>query len=448
MSSALSEMTRRAEKKTPNTSPVDMRRVAAIVLGGGQGTRLFPLTSTRCKPAISFGGHNRLIDISIINAIHSYCDKIYIITQFLSTSLHKHICRTYQGNSAFSNGFLDILSAEQRPSHDEWFQGTADAVRQNLYYLKEAPVDYFLILSGDQVYSMDFREMVAFANNMNADVVVGALPVNLENAKRMGILRIDQNSNAVTDFVEKPQQTEILDTLKLSRAFRNRLEIDESEKKFYLGSMGIYLFKRQALIDLLTSDPREDFGKHLLPTKVSQGGAYAYIHDGYWEDIGTIKTFYEANLALTYPSAPLNYYNEAYPFIRNFSQLPGAKIINCMINNSIICEGSIVEAEEVTHSILGPRSVIKKGAVIRHSYIMGNDFYHPPSVDSRFPEKLHIGENTIIQKAIVDKDVYIGKGVHLVNKANLTNYDSDKVYIREGIIVVPRGAYIPDGFNL
>ncbi len=445
--SAKTAMAKRAPKIFPEPAHVDMRRIAVVVLGGGQGTRLYPLTQTRCKPAISFAGKYRLIDIAISNALNAGLECIYVITQFLSTSLHKHICSTYQGTNAFSHGFVDILSAEQRPTQHNWYQGTADAVRQNLYYLKETPADYFLILSGDQLYTMDFRKMFSFALGTDADLVIGALPVNNHDAKRMGLMKIDSKGE-IQQFIEKPQQQELLDTFKLSASARKRLGLNENDKKSHLGSMGIYLFKKQALYDLLDHDKREDFGKHLIPTKIQMGKTYAYLHQGYWEDIGTIRSFYDSNMALTHPGAPFNYYDDNFPLVRTLSKLPGARFSNTIVKNSIICDGCIIEADEITHSILGPRTVVKKGTVIQDSYLMGNDFYLPPSTQSRFPEVMQISEDCIIHKAIIDKDVYIGPGVRLINKNNLDYYDGKDVYIRDGIIVVARGASLPPGFTL
>lgn len=435
--------------KRPKTllepAQVDMRRVAAVILGGGQGTRLYPLTHSLCKPAICFAGEYCLIDVAISNAINAGCDKIYVITQFLSNPLHKHICSTYQGSNIFSNGFVDILSAEQRPTAHNWYQGTADAVRQNLYYLKDTPADYFLILSGDQLYNMDFRNMFAFALGTDADLVLATLPVQEEEAKRMGLMKIDAKGE-VKSFAEKPQHKEVLDSFEVNASTRKRLGLPEGNP-LYLGSMGIYLFKRQALIDLLEQDPREDFGKHLIPTKMEMGNTFAYLHGGYWEDIGTIRSFYDANIGLTYPNPHFEYYSDRF-LLKKPSHLPGTKIFNAMVNNSIICQGCVIEADEITHSIVGPRSIIKKGCVIRHSYLMGNDFYEPPSKQGRYPQNLQISEDCYIQNAIIDKNVFIGKGVRLLNKNNVHHYDSEYACIRDGIIVVPRGACLPDGFTL
>lgn len=431
---------RRFHPEKAGQPAVDMSRVAAIILGGGQGTRLYPLTQSRCKPAISFGGRYRLIDVPISNSINSGCHKLFIITQFLSSSLHQHIFNTYR-HDIFSSGFLELLPAEEKPSQKEWFQGTADAVRQNLDYFIETPVDYFLILSGDQLYNMDYQEMIRFAKTTDADVVVASLPINSADAKRMGVLKIDA-SHSITEFVEKPQEESILQKM------RQPVDDMTTPEKPFLGSMGIYVFKREALIQLLETDTRADFGKHLIPSAVSQGRAAAYIHQGYWEDIGTIGSFYEANMALTKTEPDFNVYDEHWPVYSNRYNLPGPKIFNTNIKNSIICEGCIVEADEVSHSILGPRTVIKTGAIIRDTYIMGNDFYIPPIHTSRLPEQLHIGENCVIQKTILDKHVSLGKGVQLINKQQLQHYDGGVVFIRDGVIVVPRGTSLPDGFIL
>lgn len=424
--------------------PLDMKRVATIILSGGQGVRLFPLTMARCKPAMCYGGRYRLIDIPISNSINSGCNKIYILTQFLSTSLHRHITSTYK-MASFSSGFIDILGTEEKPHMKSWFQGTADAVRQNLEYFIETPADYFLILSGDQLYHMDFRKMLQFAYESDADVVVSALPIVEEEASRMGILKIHENQQ-ISAFVEKPQLRSELQAMKLNEKEKDRLNISELKENNYLASMGIYLFKRNVLIELLKKDLRDDFGKHLIPSLVEQGRAAAYIHQGYWEDIGTIHSFYQANMALTSRAPPFNCYNEDWKIYANHSALPSARIFNTQVNHSIIAEGCIVEADEISNSVLGPRTMIHRGSIIRDSYLMGNDHYAPVVEIPMMPQKFQIGKNCLIRKAIIDKHVYIGEGVQLINKENQTHYDSENVYVREGIIVIPKGATIPDGF--
>jgi glucose-1-phosphate adenylyltransferase len=433
------------KKSNSHVDSVDMKRVASVILGGGEGTRLYPLTLTRCKPAICFAGKYRLIDIPISNSIHANCSKIFILTQFLSSSLHHHIFQAYlQGGKIASN--IEILTAEQKPSQRSWFQGTADAVRQNIDYLLESPVDYFLILSGDQLYNINFRKMVSLAQSTEADVVIAALPVTAQEATRLGVLKVNAN-DFIIDFHEKPQDKDILQRLKSAPEVLERAGINSSSsKKTHLGSMGIYLFKRRALVDLLAQDPREDFGKHLIPSKVQQGKVAAFLYDGYWEDIGTIETFYQANMALTGSNPVFDLYDPDTPIFSCRYDLPPARICGTDVKQAILCEGSIIEADEITNSILGPRTVVHKGSIIRHSYIMGNDYYNSEVRDlPRMPVVPHIGENCIIKRAIIDKNVHIGKGVQLINKDKRTHYDGDNVFIRDGIIIVPRGATLHDG---
>jgi len=423
----------------------NMSRVASIVLGGGAGTRLFPLTLTRCKPAISFGGRYRLIDVPISNSINSGCHKIYVITQFLSASLHQHIFRTYR-HDIFNSGFLELLTAEQKPSKRGWFEGTADAVRQNLEYFVEVPVDYFLILSGDQLYSMDFKEMVAMALKTDADLVVACLPVDQKDCSRMGVMQIDEEQK-ITGFVEKPQDDELIKQMKVQDFVKKMFQGNASGHN-YLASMGIYLFKRSALLNLLQEDPREDFGKHLLPTMIKKGNSSAYIFNGYWEDIGTIESFYNANIALTEPNPSLDCYHEERPIYTTRNNLPGPKITDALVNQSIFCEGCVIEAAEISRSILGPRSIVNKGTIIKDSYVMGSDYYTPPIFTDCAPKEIHIGSSCIIQRAIIDKNASIGDGVQLINKQGLNHYDGEYAYIRDGIIIVPRGSNIPDHYIL
>lgn len=435
------------DSRMHNPAPVDMKRVAAIILGGGQGSRLFPLTETYCKPAACVGGRYRIIDIPISNAINSGCSKIFILTQFLSISLHQHISRTYQLGT-FHSGFIELLPAEQKPTHQGWFQGTADAVRQNLDYLVNTPVDYFLILSGDQLYNMDFQHLLRFAQGTDADLVIASLPVDETEAKRMGLLKVNED-RFITEFHEKPQSRELLDHMRIPDFISKQIGNNNAERERpYLGSMGIYLFKRQALFNLLQQDPREDFGKHLIPAKVKQGKVAAYFFDGYWEDIGTISSFYRANMAFTGIKPSLNCYDESNPIFSRPYHLPPPRIKNTKVTNSLICEGAVVCATEVTNSLLGPRTVVQDGTIIRNSYIIGNDFYNPPNDSGRLPEHLDIGEECIIEQTIIDRNVCLGKRVQLVNKDKMMHFNGDHVYIREGIIVVTSGAHLPDDFVL
>lgn len=420
--------------------------VAGVILAGGEGVRLHPLTLSRCKPAIHFGGKYSLIDIPLSHAIYAGCDKIFVITQFLSSSLHHHIFQTYM-QGACKPGLIEILTAEQKPSGSSWFQGTADAVRQNMDYLLESSAEYFLILSGDQLYDFDFEEMISFARDKHADVVVASLPVTEEDTARMGVIKINEESGII-DFCEKPK-----DPLVLERFLHNTSPFkEEAERKGkgydYLGSMGIYLFKRKALIQLLASDSREDFGKQLIPTQISKGGIYAFIYKGYWEDIGTVKSFYEANMALLGPNPKFSLHKGNKPIFSCRYDLPPAEYTDTCIKRSFICEGAVIEADELSHCILGPRAVVCKGAIIRDSYLMGSDHYISHVNDQGAPSPYHIGENTILFRTIVDKNVRIGNGVRLINEKKLKHFDGNGVYIRDGIIIVARGAVIPDGFVL
>lgn len=433
------------KKDSRREQPIDMSKVCCVILGGGAGTRLFPLTKRNCKPAILFGGRFRLIDVPLSNALNSHINKNYIVTQFLSASLHQHIFHTYRTES-FKQGFIEILGAEQKPEKNVWFKGTADAIRQNLEYLVETPAEYFLILSGDQLYHMDFQKMMQCAIQKDVDVLVATLPVNKKDAKRMGIMKVNEDHDII-DFYEKPQDDSILERLVTPRSALEKMGLPHETDRNYLGSMGIYLFKRSCLFKLLIEDMRDDFGKHLIPTKVKMGSIAAYAHDGYWEDIGTIESFYEANIALTSKTPPFNLYDESNPIITSSSFLPGARISNAQVTDSIICDGSFVDACEVTNSILGQRTILKRGSRVQNSYIMGNDFYHFPIRDSHgLPDRLIIEEDCTIRNTIIDKNVFIGRGAQLINKNKLRDFDGPNVFIRDGIIVVPRGATIPPGF--
>lgn len=425
---------------------IDMSCVGTVILGGGSGTRLHPLTLTRCKPAIPFGGNYRLIDTPMSNALNSGCDKIYILTQFLSASLHQHILKTYRMEN-HSQGFVEILSAEQKPTKTAWYQGTADAIRQNVEYLKDCNVDYFLILSGDQLYQMHFEEMLAVAEETDADLVVAALPIDEISAKRMGVLKVNEKGYIV-DFTEKPQTAAALDPLRASPNQLEKFTGSPFTSRAFLGSMGIYLFKRKALLELLEEDLRDDFGHHLIPTQVAKGTCAAYVFPGYWEDIGTIESFYQANIALTSPSSPLNMCDEKFPIHTTHASLAPPRIDNALVSSSLLCEGSIVEASRITQSIIGPRSIIGKGTTIEASYLFGNDCYEQFDRSTRSLRNFPIGENCEIRKAIIDKQVKIGNNVKLTNPTGLTHFDKGNVVIRDGVILVTSGAIIPDNFTI
>lgn len=422
--------------------------IAAVIMAGGQGTRLFPLTLSHSKPAVPFGGKYRLIDIPISNSLHSDIRQIYVLGQYLTAELKHHLQHTYHFDS-FYPGSIDFLSPEETPTGEKtWFGGTADAVRKTLPTLLKGPYEYFLILSGDQLYTMNFKKLIDFGQKNKADLVIATLPVIQEEAKRLGIVKIDSEMQIV-DFFEKPQNENILSSFALSDLFFTKYDLPAKEGNHYLASMGIYLFSRDALTHLLEKDQREDFGKHLIPQMIHQKKCMAYIHQGYWEDIGTIASYYKANLALLRREADLNLNDERMPIFTKLRHLPGPKIFNAKISNSLICEGSVIEAQEISSSIIGIRAHIKKGVIIRDSIIMGSSLSKSPVHQKDYlPKSYSIGEGTIIEKAIVDEHVQIGSNVQLVNKKGYTTYDGDGIFIRDGIIIVTAGTIVPDNFIL
>jgi glucose-1-phosphate adenylyltransferase len=405
-------------------------QVATIVLAGGKGERLLPLTLHHSKPAVSYGGRYRLIDIPISNSINSGFRQIFVIAQYLSAELQHHVTQTYQFDH-FNQGTVDVLTPqEDEAGTKQWFEGTADAVRKNLPTILKSTADYFLILSGDQLYNIDFQQMVESAESCGADLMIASIPVPQKEATRMGLLKID-GAHRVLEFCEKPKEEALL------KRFLFR------DSQHYLGSMGIYVFKREVLIDLLTRDPRNDFGFHLIDTAVKRHKTFAFLYRGYWEDIGTIASYYEANLMLTREKEGLDTYDEKNPIYSRLTHLPGPKIYSTHVSKSIICEGSIIEAKEISNSIIGLRSRVHHGTIIRNSIMMGNHFYMPPLLLDAA-----IGENCLIEKAIIDEHVRIGNNVKLINQNKLGQYDDHGIAIRDGIIIVSAGTEIPDGFVL
>ena len=425
----------------PNTK---RPRVSCIILAGGQGTRLYPLTMKRSKPAVKFGGRYKLIDIPISNALHSNIKHLFVISQYFSSNLNEHIKEAYQFD-AFQEGGLHLINPEERPEGKVWYKGTADAVRKNLNELLALPTDYFLILSGDQLYHMDLEAMINFAHKKKADLTIAALPVNKREAPRLGLLNIDEDASIV-NFHEKPKDPDILERFEISHTFKKKQKIQESSEPCFLASMGIYDFSRDALVSLLKNDLREDFGKHLIPTQIKKGKSSVYLHQGYWEDIGTVGSYYQANLSLATNQVAINLYNETLPIYSQHHHLPGARIDKTIISESIISEGAIVEAREVTRCVIGIRSTIKEGTIIRDSILIGNEKYSKETAKGK--KSFAIGENCHIEKAIIDEDVTIGDDVKLLNENNLKNFDGDGVFIRDGIIIITSGTTLPNGFKI
>lgn len=419
--------------------------VATIILAGGQGTRLHPLTIHHSKPAVSYGGRYRLIDIPISNSINSDFRQIFVIAQYLSGELQHHISQTYNFDH-YNPGSVDVLTPQiNEQGQKEWFKGTADAVRKNLSTILKSSADYFLILSGDQLYNINFQHMLSFAQAQNADLTIASIPILEKEARRMGVLKIDPTCKVI-DFVEKSKES--LENFRLSDHFFKEWKIEPYKEPAYLGSMGIYVFKREALTSLLKEDERDDFGYHLITTAVKKRKTSAYIYCGYWEDIGTVASYYEANLILTRSTKGLDTYDEKNPIYTRPTFLPGPKIKRTKITQTIICEGCIIEADEISNSVIGLRSHIKQGTIIRDTVMLGNHFYMPPLSSSSTNEQDYwIGENCLIEKAIIDEHVQIGNNVKLTNQAKLQEYDGDGIFVRDGIIIVTSGTKLPNNFE-
>jgi glucose-1-phosphate adenylyltransferase len=424
------------------------RNLLAVILGGGAGSRLFPLTEQRSKPAVPLGGKYRLVDIPISNCINSDVIKIFVLTQYNSASLNRHVARTYRF-SQFSDGFVEILAAEQTPDSPQWFQGTADAVRQVLPHIRGWGVDTLLILSGDHLYSMDYRKFLARHYETDADVTVSVIPCSKDAAEEFGLLKTDSKGR-ITEFKEKPKG-DALEEMRVDTTDFG-LSAEEASTRPFLASMGIYVFKYDLLERLLAEDKTgNDFGRNIIPAAIECCNVQAFLFDGYWEDIGTISAFYEANIDLTTPMPKFNLFNADAPIYTRSRYLPPSKMQNCEVRNSIISEGCIINSATVTRSIVGLRSRIEAGASIEASILMGADYYQTiedmrSEINAGIP-RIGIGENTIIRRAIIDKNTRIGSGVRLVNEQGIENTDGDasNYYIRDRIIIVPKNAIIPDG---
>ncbi len=417
-----------------------MRDVVTAILGGGQGARLWPLTRDRAKPAVPVAGKFRLIDVPISNSLHAGIDRIFVLTQFNSVSLHRHIAQTYRFD-IFSNGFVHILAAEQGLENRDWYQGTADAVRQNLRRLVDQDPSEVVILSGDQLYLMDLDAFISEHRRHGADLTIAVKPVSSDEARGLGILRLDDDGRLV-EFVEKPQEPEVIARFALDEATVAATGVD-ADPGSLLASMGIYVFRTEVLVRLLSEHPGDDFGRDLIPQAVKDFAVFGFAHRGYWRDIGTIGSFHEASLELTHQLPALNLYDADYPIFTRPRFLPGSKITQCNVYESILCDGSVIEGSQLTSSIVGIRGVVHSGSVLERTVMMGADFFEaapPPGLPA-----LGIGHGCYTRNAIIDKNARIGDGSRLFNEANLWQADGQGWHIRDGVVVVPRNEVILPG---
>ncbi|MDD5680116.1 MAG: glucose-1-phosphate adenylyltransferase [Candidatus Omnitrophica bacterium] len=416
-----------------------MKNLLCVIMGGGRGTRLYPLTKVRSKPAVPIFGRYRLIDIPVSNCLNSGFNKIYILTQFNSESLNKHISRTYKLDP-FSKGFVDIMAAEQSMDNANWFQGTADAVRRCLKHFNDPAYKYVLILAGDHLYKMDYRTMLRFHIEKNSEITIACNAVDAKEIAELGIMGTDADDR-INKFVEKPHNAGGV----------GDMVIKKDGKNFFLGSMGIYLFNKDALVDILKNNPKAgDFGREIIPSSFSAKRTYAFLFKGYWRDIGTIKSFYEENMALTEDIPPLDMFDEQWLIFSRPRYLAPSKINSSYMIKSIVAEGAIVLSNTtIKHSIIGLRSRISEGSLIEDSIIMGCDYYDTPDdVKNRQSKKipsLGIGKNCIIKKAIIDKNVAIGDGVKILNQKKVKDFDGGNYCIRDGIVVIEKNSIIPSG---
>jgi glucose-1-phosphate adenylyltransferase len=416
-----------------------MNDVLTLILGGGRGTRLYPLTHMRSKPAVPIGGKYRLIDIPISNCLHAGLKKIFVLTQFNSASLNRHVAQTYRLD-LFSDGFVEVLAAEQTPDNPNWFQGTADAVRQASRHFASYDAEYYLILAGDHLYRMDFSELLDAHIESQADITIAAQPVTAAHATQMGIFRFDALGH-INGFEEKPDAARLAEMK--SSVPRGGAVGGLTPDKPFVASMGIYVFSRDVLLDILKR-PGIDFGKEIIPAALGSLGVHAYLYRGYWADVGTIEAFYDANIQLTRPGAPFNFFHPHRPIYTHPRFLPATRVYDSRLDDSIIAEGCYLENCQIRNSVVGIRTRVGHGATITRAVLLGADYYQDEDArDGRVD--LGIGRNVVLDRVIVDKNARIADGVRLVNDANVVHGDGDGWYIRDGIIVVPKGAIVTKG---
>ncbi len=424
----------------PSNWPSITDKTLAIIMGGGAGTRLFPLTKERSKPAVPLAGKYRIVDIPVSNCINSGLRRVYVLTQFNSASLHKHIHSAFKFDN-FSRSFVEILAAQQTPTDTNWYQGTADAVRQNLRDFLQYPYEYYVILSGDQLYRMDFREVLQQHIKTKAEMTLATIPVGREAATDLGIMHTDAERRVVR-FEEKPKDAKLLDALRIPAPLLTELG-QPADADLYQASMGIYIFNREVLMKALDNDC-VDFGKHVIPDMLGKFRIHSYIYQGYWEDIGTIRAFFDANLQLPDAVPAFNFFDTATPIYTHARFLPGSKINGATIKQAIISDGCIIDDAHIERAVIGIRSYIKSGTTIRQSIVMGADFYDADQAYRGGPE-LGIGKNCVIDQAIIDKNARIGDGCVITPDGKPDHFDGPNFYVRDGIVVVPKGASIAAG---
>ncbi len=425
---------------------VNSSNVLSVIMGGGQGSRLFPLTRDRSKPAVPLAGKYRLVDIPISNCINSGLKRIYLLTQFNSASLHRHISQSYKFDH-FSGGFVEILAAEPGLTSDmSWYQGTADAVRKNLLHFLNHDFDYLLILSGDQLYRMDFRQIIAQHAEIGADITVATIPVSRDQAQGLGIMQIDE-SLRIRRFVEKPKEAPVLDSMRLDPGLFGQLSIENGRERF-LASMGIYLFKRDVVLKLL-DNTLTDFGKHIIPTAIDAQAVHAFIFQGYWKDVGTIRSYFEANLDLVAELPRFNFFDMSAPIFTRPRFLPASKINGAEINHAVISDGCIINRCKINDSIIGVRNTINEACEINRTILLGCDYYESDisirQHEGRGVPRIGVGRNTRIDNAIIDKNARIGDNCRISPAGKPEKVDHEQYYIRDGIVIIPKNAAIPHG---
>jgi glucose-1-phosphate adenylyltransferase len=421
-------------------------RVISIIMGGGRGSRLYPLTKDRCKPAVPLAGNYRLVDIPISNCLNSGFNQIFVLTQFNTASLHKHIQQTYKFDG-FGGGFVDILAAEQTGDKESWYQGTADAVRQNLHHYNLSDNDLVLILSGDQLYRLDFDELVRQHLEANAEVTIAAKALPADQVSALGVMRVGTDLR-ISEFVEKPKDPKVIASLVLGGEARARLS-DKSAKPYCLASMGIYLFSGRVMREALANPSQTDFGKEVIPGLLHSKRMMAYVFDGYWEDIGTVGSFWECNLSLTDPVPPFDFFDGQNPVYTHSRYLPTSKLNGTRVRHVLMADGAIVDDSELERCVIGVRSVIRQGTRLENVVMMGADFFERPDdlTSNNNAQRPHVGvgENCVIRNAIIDKNARIGAGCRLSPRGLPEKWETPALFVRDGVIVVKKGAVVSPG---